>query len=212
MVRLMADLAHPIQWSLSGAPEHTAPPAEGPSPVSKVITGPREAHPLPLTGGTSADPDRQQHNFLEEEAMRTRMSAVVAVVCFLLVALAAQSPRGRLTGTITDSIGGVLPGVTVTLSGAERRLTATTNDRGELSFVNVAPGSYEIRAELAGFTTVTAKVAIGGENTPRVVLRMSTTANRLLETSCSCSTCPARCCHRTNCRSCATRCACWWTS
>jgi Ca-activated chloride channel family protein len=104
------------------------------------------------------------------------MSAVVAVVALVLVVVVvAQSPRGRLTGTITDSAGAVLPGVTVTLTGVERR-SATTSDRGEFTFANLRPGPYELRAELPGFTMITQKVTITDEHTPRVVLRMSVAA------------------------------------
>jgi Ca-activated chloride channel family protein len=103
--------------------------------------------------------------------MRNRMSAVVAVVYMLVVLVVAQSSRGRLTGIITDSSGGVLPGVTVTLTGVERR-TNTTDARGEFTFVDLAPGSYEFRAELAGFATLARKVDITGQNTPRLNLRM----------------------------------------
>ena len=61
--------------------------------------------------------------------MRTRMSAVVVAISVLVTLIAAQSPRGQLAGTITDASGGVLPGVTVTLSGVERRTTVTNDSR-----------------------------------------------------------------------------------
>ncbi len=103
--------------------------------------------------------------------MRNRMSAVVAVVYMLVVVAVAQSSRGRLTGIVTDSSGGLLPGVTVTLTGVERR-TTTTDARGEFRFVDLVAGSYELRAELAGFATLTRRVTVTGGSTPRLTLQM----------------------------------------
>ena len=79
--------------------------------------------------------------------MRTRMSAVVVAISVLVALIGAQSTRGQLAGTVKDVSGAVLPGVTITLSGTERR-TAVTNDRGEFTFTNLLPGAYELRAEL----------------------------------------------------------------
>jgi Ca-activated chloride channel family protein len=104
--------------------------------------------------------------------MRTRMSAVVVAVLVLVTLIAAQSPRGQLAGTITDASGAPLPGVAITLSGVERR-TAVTNDRGEFTFTNLLPGAYELRAQLAGFTTVTAKATVTAGQKARLSLRLS---------------------------------------
>jgi hypothetical protein len=70
--------------------------------------------------------------------MRTRVAASGAVV-FLLVlvcAAAAFSPntraardRGSITGTVADAAGAALPGVTVTLRGADQRKTVTARAR-----------------------------------------------------------------------------------
>ena len=88
--------------------------------------------------------------------MRMRMSAVVVAVSVLVTLLAAQSPRGQLAGTVRDASGGPLPGVTITLSGVERR-TTVTDARGEFTFANLLPGAYQLRAELPGFSTASRK-------------------------------------------------------
>ena len=90
----------------------------------------------------------------------------------LAALIGAQSGRGQLAGTVKDASGAALPGVTITLSGTERR-TAVTNDRGEFTFTNLLPGTYEIRAELPGFTTVVAKATVSDGKTARVALSMS---------------------------------------
>src|SRR5436190_7164535 len=60
-----------------------------------------------------------------------------------------------MTGTVTDSTGGVLPGVTVTATNADSGNTfvAVSDDRGNFR-LPVRIGNYRITAELAGFTTV----------------------------------------------------------
>ena len=104
--------------------------------------------------------------------MRSRISAVVVAITVLVALIGAQSPRGNLSGTVTDTSGAPLPGVTITLSGMERR-TAVTNARGQFTFINLLHGAYEILAELPGFSTVAVKATVTAEQTVRVSLRMS---------------------------------------
>src|SRR5712691_6922085 len=103
--------------------------------------------------------------------MRTRMSAVVVAILVVASILGAQSGRGQLAGSVRDSSGSPLPGVTITLSGPERR-TTVTNGRGEFTFVNLLPGVYEIRAELTGFTTRIAQTTVIGGRTARASLEL----------------------------------------
>src|SRR5207247_4013912 len=60
---------------------------------------------------------------------------------------------GELVGKVTDAQGGVLPGVTVTLSGpaAMGTPTAITGASGVYRFPAVSTGTYSLRFELAGF-------------------------------------------------------------
>ena len=105
--------------------------------------------------------------------MRMRMSGVVAVICLFAAMVGAQTDRGHLTGTVTDTTGAALPGVTVTLTGVERR-TTVTNDRGEFTFVNLLPGGYQLRAGLTGFTEVVQQVSVTAGATARLKLQMHT--------------------------------------
>jgi hypothetical protein len=69
--------------------------------------------------------------------------------------VAAQQSTGTLAGTISDETGGVLPGADITLTNVENGSTrdAITDDTGQFRVTNLAPGEYELRAQLPGFQT-----------------------------------------------------------
>src|SRR5437763_940599 len=58
-----------------------------------------------------------------------------------------------LSGRVTDSQGGVVPGATVTARQTETNLTAetTTDQQGRFRFPYLRVGSYEVKVHLAGF-------------------------------------------------------------
>ena len=66
----------------------------------------------------------------------------------------AQVQSGTIAGTVTDEQGGVLPGVTVSLSSADRTSTFVTEADGRFRFLNLPPGTYTLAVTLAGFTTL----------------------------------------------------------
>ncbi len=88
-------------------------------------------------------------------AILRTLAALAIVSVFGLVPAAAQTGQmfGELVGKVTDDQGGVLPGVTVTLTGpaAMGTPTATTNAQGIYRFPAVNTGTYTLRFELAGF-------------------------------------------------------------
>ena len=73
-----------------------------------------------------------------------------------LPAAEAQTSNATLHGTVADSSGAVLPGVTVKLLAPATGLTrdVITNPAGVYVFNFLPSGEYEITAELAGFKSV----------------------------------------------------------
>ena len=82
---------------------------------------------------------------------------VLLLLCLALAALpgAALAQDAALTGTVTDSTGGVLPGVTVTAvnEATGNSFVAVTDGSGTYR-MPVRVGAYRVTAELQGFTTV----------------------------------------------------------
>ena len=79
----------------------------------------------------------------------------LAVACLLVPRITvAQGLTGALIGTVTDAAGGVISGAVVRISspaliGGE--LTTKTDERGQLRFPSVPPGSYALEIVLEGF-------------------------------------------------------------
>jgi hypothetical protein len=71
---------------------------------------------------------------------------------------AAQSvSSGTIHGVIRDQSGGVLPGVTATLTSPAlqvRELTQVTDAEGQYRFVDLPAGAYTLKFELNGFSTL----------------------------------------------------------
>jgi hypothetical protein len=99
--------------------------------------------------------------------MRVRL---VSVSLFLTLALAAtaaaQGTTSRLVGQVTDSTGGVLPGVTVTLANESTgvKYNTVTTGAGTYVFEAIPSGTYTVTCELLGFKTFTStgnRVVVG---------------------------------------------------
>jgi Carboxypeptidase regulatory-like domain len=82
---------------------------------------------------------------------------LAAGVLALSAGPAHAQATGQIFGKVTDATGGVLPGVTVTITGTglQKPLVGTTAASGAYSFVSVPIGTYTVTFELSGFTKVT---------------------------------------------------------
>ena len=81
---------------------------------------------------------------------------------------------GTITGEVRDSSGGVVPGVTVTAqnTGTNATRDTQTNAAGIYGFPALVPGSYTVKAELAGFKTASQTIDLHVEQTLRLNLTM----------------------------------------
>src|SRR5262245_29484666 len=76
-------------------------------------------------------------------------------LCLLLLFPAAAFPQaanGRITGTVTDASGAVLPGVAVEVTNTATGVAFSTvsTETGAYSAPNLPPGVYSITASLPG--------------------------------------------------------------
>ncbi len=67
----------------------------------------------------------------------------------------AQTDTGRVTGTVSDTTGALIPGATVTLTNTDTgaKQTRTAGSDGSFSFAGVIRGSYKVEASSTGFVT-----------------------------------------------------------
>ena len=65
----------------------------------------------------------------------------------------AQAVNGSLLGTVTDKTGAAVPNAKVSIRETSTNIShdATTNNSGNYSFQNLAPGSYSVTVEMQGF-------------------------------------------------------------
>ena len=87
--------------------------------------------------------------------LRRSLQRLVACAVLLLVGTPAfaQFERSRVSGTIRDQQGGVMPGVTVTATNnaTNQSEVAVSDGAGFYTFPNLQPGQYTVSAELQGF-------------------------------------------------------------
>src|SRR5262245_32240953 len=99
---------------------------------------------------------------------------LVSLLLFLLpAALLAQVDRGGIVGTVNDSSGAVVPGVTVTITNTATNQSTkyTTDVSGSYTANLLRIGSYMVDAEKEGFQrTVQPNVDVGVNQVVRVDL------------------------------------------
>ncbi len=101
-------------------------------------------------------------------------------VCLTLAACAlpgaAQSTVGSIYGSVADSSGAVVPGVSVTAKNVHTGLvqTTTTNGSGEYTFTSVLPGDYAVTTSVSGFQGQTQTgVAVASNQNVHVTFALS---------------------------------------
>ena len=87
---------------------------------------------------------------------RVWLQSVFLCVCVALHSF-GQSSNARMSGTVNDASGAVLPGVEVTATNNATGVVTTvlSNDAGAYNFASLLPGTYTISASLPAFQTQT---------------------------------------------------------
>ena len=89
--------------------------------------------------------------------MASWKTATAVLLFVLLLPALARAQGSGISGTVTDTTGGVLPGVTVEARSPaliEQVRTAITDGAGQYQVVELRPGAYTVTFTLPGFTTV----------------------------------------------------------
>src|SRR5437016_3302014 len=93
----------------------------------------------------------------KERVMRLQiLRRGLAIVAVLALPVMAHAQEATLSGKVSDSTGGALPGVTVRAvrEDSGNSFEAVTDERGDYRLA-VRVGTYRLTAELAGFAPVT---------------------------------------------------------
>src|SRR5262249_40040118 len=136
--------------------------------MSFILTFPSRSTII-RTGDEGAAP---RPPFSKGAEMRREISAAL-VALLLAVSLNAlsQSTNATLGGTVQDSTGAFIPGVTVTATntGTGIVITVISNESGAYQFASLQPGLYEFKAELPGFQSAVVKeFQLGGAQQARL--------------------------------------------
>src|SRR5687767_4920137 len=94
---------------------------------------------------------------VEGESSLMRSPAKYLAIIALLLAPATAFAQATLTGTVRDTSGAVLPGVTVEAASPaliEKVRSATTDGTGQYRIIDLRPGTYSLTFTLPGFTSV----------------------------------------------------------
>jgi hypothetical protein len=94
------------------------------------------------------------------------MNAGKSVFCILAVSLIfsaaarAQTTFATITGTVTDSTGAVVAGVTVTATHAETNTETRTvsNESGVFTLAQLREGTYNLHARGAGLKNISRRI------------------------------------------------------
>ena len=121
-------------------------------------------------------------NFTKRSESLLSVIALIGVMILGTSTLEAQLTTATLSGTVTDTTGGVLPGASVSIlhveTGSVR--SSVSDDEGRYRVPSLQPGSYEDSAELVGFQTAVRSgitLAVGG----RVVIDLSLNVGEISE-------------------------------
>jgi hypothetical protein len=109
---------------------------------------------------------------------------ILVVLALLARMAAAQSSGGAISGTVSDPLGAVIPGIPVAIenvnTGETRRVT--TSSTGLYSAPNLPPGAYQVSVTAPGFSNLVRKgleVQVGAELVVNLELQVGVASDRI---------------------------------
>jgi Carboxypeptidase regulatory-like domain len=115
------------------------------------------------------------------DRMTARLRQLLAACLIVLAPLSlartasAQAVTGTILGTVADTTGAVLPGVTVTVKHTETGLTRTlvSDSNGEYTAASIPTGTYTVTGEISGFKSVSlSNVQVGVDQRVRADIKL----------------------------------------
>src|SRR5688572_26950496 len=110
-----------------------------------------------------------------------RFFAAIALALIIGAApsFAQSTTTGGITGSIKDPQGGVVPNATITITntGTNAAVTATTDSNGGYRVTNLQPGTYRVETTVSGFAPAKAEniiVEVGQATTVDIPLTLGT--------------------------------------
>jgi hypothetical protein len=93
--------------------------------------------------------------------MKRPIGLVLALLLGAVPMLWAQASTGNIYGSVLDASGAVLPGASVSLTGATTGgRAAQSGPQGEFRFLNLDPGTYKLTVTMAGFATSAREIVV----------------------------------------------------
>src|SRR5450631_1405770 len=89
--------------------------------------------------------------------MRKLSATILSAMFFVAIQGYAQSITGSLSGRVVDQQGSAVPDAKITATEPTKQVTVATNSTGvgDFSIAGLAPGTYSISVEAAGFKKLT---------------------------------------------------------
>ncbi|MBI4444885.1 MAG: TonB-dependent receptor [Acidobacteria bacterium] len=115
---------------------------------------------------------------------------LLSIFCLLIVVLWpagsawGQQTTGTIEGVVKDESDAFIPGVTIEVKNVNTGLARTvlSSEEGRYQATNLAPGTYEVRAELQGFQAVVRSgvtVSVGGESMVNFILKVGEVSEQI---------------------------------
>ncbi len=116
-----------------------------------------------------------------------RLTRIAFLLCLLCLSAPAYAQDALVIGSVADDTKAVLPGATITATGLETgvQTIAVSDGRGEYR-LKLAPGTYKLQVELAGFGPVLipkVELLVGQNATVPVTLKIAQVSEALTVTA-----------------------------